>query len=48
MPLAAGQRLQESLPEASLSVFANSAHAPFASDPLRFVAEVCQFAGVGA
>jgi len=48
MPLAAGQRLQNSLPEASLSVFANSAHAPFASDPLRFVAEVCQFAGVGA
>jgi len=47
MPLAAAERLQKTLPSAQLEVFTSSAHAPFASDPLRFVAEVCRFAGVG-
>lgn len=47
MPLAAGERLLQALPSARLSVFGTSAHAPFASDPLRFVAEVCTFAGIG-
>lgn len=46
MPLAAARRVQQMLPQATLSVFAASAHAPFASDPLRFVAELCDFAGV--
>ncbi|GAB2181944.1 pimeloyl-ACP methyl ester esterase BioH [Denitratisoma sp. agr-D3] len=47
MPLAAAERLQDRLPTATLSVFADSAHAPFASDPLRFVRELTDFAGVG-
>lgn len=46
MPVAAGERLQRLLPTAELVVFDGSAHAPFASDPLRFVREICRFAGV--
>lgn len=48
MPLAAAQRLARELPAATLSVFADSAHAPFASEPLRFAAEVTAFAGVAS
>ena len=46
MPVTAGERLHQLLPAAELVVFDGSAHAPFASDPLRFVREVCRFAGV--
>jgi pimeloyl-[acyl-carrier protein] methyl ester esterase len=46
MPVAAGERLRAALPAAQLSVFESSAHAPFASDPRRFVSEICRFVGV--
>lgn len=48
MPLGAAEALRDALPDSRLSVFDDSAHAPFASDPLRFVREVCAFAGVEA
>jgi pimeloyl-[acyl-carrier protein] methyl ester esterase len=48
MPVAAGERLVATLPAAQLSVFESSAHAPFASDPQRFISELCHFAGVVA
>lgn len=48
MPLGAGEALAAALDDARLSIFETSAHAPFASDPLRFVREVCAFAGVEA
>ncbi|QDX80334.1 hypothetical protein B9N43_03080 [Denitratisoma sp. DHT3] len=44
MPLAAVQALQARLPRAALEVFEGSAHAPFASDPLRFARRVGVFA----
>lgn len=47
MPVAAAQRLLSMLRDATLEVFEGSAHAPFASDPARFVDSVCHFAGVG-
>ncbi|HEY6896179.1 MAG TPA: alpha/beta fold hydrolase [Rhodocyclaceae bacterium] len=46
MPLAAAQRLAGLLADAQLDVFEGSAHAPFASDPVRFVEAVCRFAGI--
>jgi pimeloyl-[acyl-carrier protein] methyl ester esterase len=46
MPLAAAERLMMLLPEARLEVFGGSAHVPFATDPARFVASVCRFAGI--
>ena len=48
MPLAAAERLMMQLPEAKLEVFGGSAHAPFATDPARFVASVCRFAGISS
>lgn len=46
MPLAAAERLMMALPAARLEVFGGSAHAPFASDPARFVDSVRRFAGL--
>ena len=46
MPIAAAERLMMQLPEARLEVFGGSAHAPFASDPDRFVNSVLRFAGM--
>jgi pimeloyl-[acyl-carrier protein] methyl ester esterase len=46
MPLAAAERLMQALPDARLEVFGGSAHAPFASDPARFVESVQRFAGM--
>ncbi|MFY9327905.1 MAG: alpha/beta fold hydrolase [Georgfuchsia sp.] len=46
MPLAAAERLMMALPAARLEVFGGSAHAPFASDPARFVDSVRRFAGM--
>lgn len=46
MPLSAAQRLADLLIDARVDVFEGSAHAPFASDPARFVAAVNRFAGV--
>jgi pimeloyl-[acyl-carrier protein] methyl ester esterase len=46
MPLAAAQRLMRELPDARLEVYGGSAHAPFASDPKRFVDSVRRFAGM--
>lgn len=46
MPLAAAQRLHTLLPNAELEIFRGSAHAPFASDPDRFVDSVRGFAGL--
>lgn len=46
IPLAAAERLWSMLPEARLEVFGGSAHAPFASDPARFVDSVRRFAGM--
>lgn len=46
MPLAAAERLMLALPDARLEVFGDSAHAPFACDPARFVASVRRFAGI--
>lgn len=48
MPVAAAEALATAFDDARLSVFETSAHAPFASNPLRFVREVCDFAGVAA
>ena len=47
MPLAAARRLAGMLVDCEVDVFEGSAHAPFASDPARFVATVNRFAGVG-
>lgn len=47
MPQAAARRLADLLIDARIEVFEGSAHAPFASDPARFVAAVNRFAGVG-
>lgn len=46
MPLAAAERLMRALPNAQLDVFGDSAHAPFATDPARFVESVLRFAGL--
>jgi pimeloyl-[acyl-carrier protein] methyl ester esterase len=46
MPLAAAEHLMLALPDARLEVFGGSAHAPFASDPARFVESVQRFAGM--
>lgn len=46
MPLAAAERLLMTLPDARLEVYGGSAHAPFASDPARFVDSVRRFAGM--
>ncbi len=46
MPVGAGERLLERLPSARLQIFEGNAHAPFASDPIAFVAAVAAFAGV--
>lgn len=46
MPVTAARRLVQTLPDATLLEYAGSAHAPFAADPLRFVADVTAFAGV--
>lgn len=46
MPLAAAERLMMFLPDARLDVFGGSAHAPFATDPARFVDGVRRFAGM--
>lgn len=46
MPLAAAERLMMQLPDARLEVYGGSAHAPFATDPARFVASVARFAGL--
>ncbi len=46
MPLAAAERLMMALPLARLEVFGGSSHAPFASDPARFVDSVLRFAGM--
>lgn len=46
MPLAAAEQLLVQLPDAQLEVFGGSAHAPFASDPARFVDSVRRFAGM--
>lgn len=46
MPLAAAEQLMMRLPDARLEVFGGSAHAPFASDPARFVDSVRRFAGM--
>jgi pimeloyl-[acyl-carrier protein] methyl ester esterase len=46
MPGAAAQRLARLLYEGSVDMFEGSAHAPFASDPARFVDAVSGFAGV--
>lgn len=48
MPVSAARRLAGMLVECEVDVFEGSAHAPFASDPARFVAAVNRFAGVGA
>ena len=48
MPLAGAERLSRQLSSATLDVFADAAHAPFASDPERFVRAICTFAGVVA
>jgi pimeloyl-[acyl-carrier protein] methyl ester esterase len=48
MPLAAAERLLLALPDARLDVFGGCAHAPFASEPTRFVDTVRRFAGVMA
>ncbi|HQR04657.1 MAG: alpha/beta fold hydrolase [Proteobacteria bacterium] len=47
MPLAAAEALAQRLPRGRLAVFGGSAHAPFASDPERFVMQVAEFAGGG-
>jgi len=44
MPLAAGRWLAEHLPAARLEIFAGAAHAPFLSQPDRFVALLREFA----
>jgi len=44
MPLAAAQWLASHMPDARLDVFAGAAHAPFLSDPDRFVQVVREFA----
>ena len=46
MPLAAAERLMMQLPDARLEVYGGSAHAPFATDPARFVTSVARFAGL--
>lgn len=46
MPLAAAERLLLALPDARLEVFGGCAHAPFASEPARFVDSVRRFAGM--
>ena len=46
MPIAAAERLLFQLPNAQLDVYGGSAHAPFASDPVRFVTSVLRFAGM--
>ena len=46
MPLAAAERLLMTLPNARLEVYGGGAHAPFASDPERFVDSVRRFAGL--
>ena len=46
MPIAAAERLLFQLPDAQLDVYGGSGHAPFASDPARFVASVLRFAGM--
>lgn len=43
MPLAAGECLATTLPNARLEVYAGCAHAPFVSDPARFVARLAEF-----
>ena len=48
MPSAAAQRLARLLYEGSVDIFEGSAHAPFASDPVRFVDAVNRFAGVAS
>ena len=48
MPSAAAQRLARLLYEGSVDIFEGSAHAPFASDPARFVDAVTAFAGVAS
>ena len=48
MPSAAAQRLARLLHEGSVDIFEGSAHAPFASDPVRFVDAVSRFAGVAS
>ena len=48
MPLAAGERLAEELADARLEIFAGCAHAPFASDPARFVARLAAFCGISS
>ena len=45
MPLAGARRLADLLPQGHLDVFADAAHAPFASAPERFVELVRDFAG---
>jgi pimeloyl-[acyl-carrier protein] methyl ester esterase len=44
MPIAAGRWLADHLPAGRLEVFAGAAHAPFLSDPRRFVALLAAFA----
>jgi pimeloyl-[acyl-carrier protein] methyl ester esterase len=44
MPLAGAQRLASLLPNAKLQIFADAAHAPFASQPQEFVDRVLDFA----
>ena len=48
IPGGAAQRLARLLYEGSVDIFEGSAHAPFASDPARFVDAVTRFAGVAS
>ena len=43
MPLAAGQWLQEKLPDAQLQVINGAAHAAFLTDPDDFAARIAHF-----
>ena len=43
VPVAAGEHLQENIPDARLVVFENSGHCPFLEEPDRFNQEVDQF-----
>jgi pimeloyl-[acyl-carrier protein] methyl ester esterase len=47
MPLGAAEALRDGLPRSRLEVFEGSAHAPFVSDPVRFVQQLSIFAADG-